>query len=466
MGARWRQTGSPATRSFPLPLADCLLAGFLFVAFEFADRFYPTYVSTAPHLVWAGVGAVMTLSVALRRRQPLGVWVVTIAGAALLLAFIAQLDPFASVSGWPSSPLVVLPAPLVALYTLVSANQARGRLAFAGSAIVLGLMLFGPFPAWRPVHVYENGPPGLTPLRHEDPKLLALLAAGALITAWALGETARARRESADVRRLAAEAEKAEHDRAVAAEERARIARELHDITAHHISVVTLQAGAARLLAESGRAPSAALLRGIETASRQAMIEIRQALGVIRSTPDGAAPLPGLAKLPELAAQMGLAGLTVTIDGRAGTLPGGLDLTAYRIVQEGLTNIARHSAARTARVELSRARGTLQITVADGGPARGGPATGPAAPAGPGGHGLIGLRERVARYGGQLSAGPRPGGGFVLRATLPVRDPADDDWLPETTGQTSDQPATGQPATPLPATSLQPRANPALSEGR
>jgi hypothetical protein len=79
MGARWRQTGSPATRSFPLPLADCLLAGFLFVAFEFADRFYPAYVSTAPHLVWAGVGAVMTLSVALRRRQPLGVWVVTIA---------------------------------------------------------------------------------------------------------------------------------------------------------------------------------------------------------------------------------------------------------------------------------------------------------------------------------------------------------------------------------------------------
>jgi signal transduction histidine kinase len=196
------------------------------------------------------------------------------------------------------------------------------------------------------------------------------------------------------------------------------------------------------------------------------MIEIRQALGVIRSTPDGAAPLPGLAKLPELAAQMGLAGLTVTIDGHAGTLPGGLDLTAYRIVQEGLTNIARHSAAHAARVELSRARGTLQITVADGGPARSGPATGPAAPAGPGGHGLIGLRERVARYGGQLSSGPRPGGGFVLRAALPVRDPADDDWLPETTGQTSDQPATGQPATPLPAASLQPRSTPALSEGR
>ena len=144
----------PRDKIVPAALADCLLAGFLFVAFEFADRFYPAYVSTAPHLVWAGVGAVMTLSVALRRRHPLGVWVVTIAGAALLLGFIAQLDPFASVNGWPSSPLVVLPAPLVSLYTLVSANQARGRLAFAGSAIVLGLMLFGPFPAWRPVHVY------------------------------------------------------------------------------------------------------------------------------------------------------------------------------------------------------------------------------------------------------------------------------------------------------------------------
>ncbi len=188
---------------------------------------------TATHLVWAAVGAVMTLSLALRRRHPFGVWVIASAGAALLLAFIGHLDPYANLPPvLASSPLVVLPAPLVALYTLASTSRARGRLALAESLIGLGLLMFGPVPWWRPVHIYELGPPGLTPIHHQDPALLALVGAGALITAWALGEAMRSRGESAAVQAAAAAAEKAEHDRAVAAEERARIARELHDITA------------------------------------------------------------------------------------------------------------------------------------------------------------------------------------------------------------------------------------------
>jgi signal transduction histidine kinase len=426
MGARWRQARGFAVRSYLPPPADLLLAGCLFVAFELADGnnvYNPLHTPTMPHVVWDLIGAVMTLSLIARRRHPFGVWVITSLGAALLLAFIGHLNPYANLPpGFANSPLVVLPAPLVALYTLASRAQARGRIALAGSVIGLSLLMFGPVPSWRPVHVYELGPTGLTPIHYEDPALLALVAVGALITAWALGETVRARRESSGVRRAAAEAEKAEHDRAVAAEERARIARELHDITAHHISVVTLQAGAARLLAESGRVPSADLLRGIESAGRQAMTEIRQALGVIRSSPDGAAPLPGLSRLPELTAQMGLGGLAVSVEGRAGALPGGLDLTAYRVVQEGLANVARHSAAQTALVGFCRAGGTLEITVADDGPAR--PRSAPGG-GGPGGHGLIGLRERVARYGGELLAGPRLGG-FLLRATLPVHDTAED----------------------------------------
>jgi signal transduction histidine kinase len=432
MGARWLHTRSAAAQRFLPPPADWLLAGGLFVAFEFADGYNvynPMHWPTTPRVIWDLIGAVMTLSLAARRRHPLGVWVITSLGAALLLAFIGHLNPYADLApGFANSPLVVLPAPLVALYTLASRAQARGRLALAGSAIGLTLLMFGPVPSWRPVHVYELGPPGLgpTPIHHEDPALLALVALGALITAWALGETMRARRESSGVRKAAADAEKAEHDRAVAAEERARIARELHDITAHHISVVTLQAGAARLLAESGRVPSAELLRGIESAGRQAMTEIRQALGVIRSSPDGAAPLPGLSRLPELTAQMGLAGLAVSVQGRAGALPGGLDLTAYRVVQEGLANVARHSAAQAALVRFCRASGTLEITVADDGPARVGSAPGGPGGGGPGGHGLIGLRERVAGYGGELLAGPRLGGGFLLRATLPAHDTADD----------------------------------------
>ncbi len=305
MGARWLHTRG---RAFA-PLTDWLLAAGLLALFEYpAGRGHPDPIF-APSLaneVWALIGAVMTLSLVARRRHPLRVWVITAAGAAVLLAFIGQLDPYAYMNAWPSPPLVLLPAPALALYTLASTSLMPGRLAAGGSVAGLWLLVTGPFPVWRPVHVYELGPPGSTPVHYEDPKLLVLVGTGVLITAWALGETRRARGESADVRRGAEASEKAEHDRAVAAEERARIARELHDITAHHISVVTLQAGTARLLAESGRPPSAELLRGIETASRQAMTEIRQALGVIRSTPDGAAPLPGLSRLPELAAQMEL----------------------------------------------------------------------------------------------------------------------------------------------------------------
>jgi signal transduction histidine kinase len=249
----------------------------------------------------------------------------------------------------------------------------------------------------------------------------APLAAGVLVAVWGLGQARYNRSNSTAMEqaRIAAEqAERAQHDRAVAAEERARIAAELHDITAHHISVVTLQAGAARMLAESGQQADPELLIGIETASRQAMAEIRQALGVIRAGPDGAAPLPGLAQLPELTSRMALAGLTVVTAGPAEPLPGSADLTAYRIIQEGLANVARHSAADTAAVTFRRRPGMIQITITDDGPPRG------TTLGGPGGNGLIGLQERVIRHGGQLHAGPCPSGGFELRAEFPLPDTA------------------------------------------
>jgi len=421
MGARWPHTRSPAASSFspPLALRDCLLAAALFLAFELPSGSNPYEpVNSLPSLAWVCVGAVMTVAVALRRLYPVGVWMISTGSAAFLLTVVSRFNPLAAVPGMLASPLVVLPAPLVVLYTMARSNHACGRLALAVSLVAMEPALLVTV-TWTP----SLGPAGSLALDHPQrgvPLQVALVVAGMLITAWALGETMRTRDESARVRMAAAKAAEAEHDRAVAGEERARIARELHDITAHHISVVTLQAGAARLLAESGRPPSAELLRGIETSSRQAMTEIRQALGVIRSSPDGAAPLPGLARLPELAAQMGLAGLTVTIDGRGGSLPGSLDLTAYRIVQEGLANVARHSASHQALVTLRRINGELRIAVADDGPSRRGSA------AGPGGNGLIGLRERVTRYGGRLQAGARRGGGFELLATLPVREAAAD----------------------------------------
>jgi signal transduction histidine kinase len=247
------------------------------------------------------------------------------------------------------------------------------------------------------------------------PEAVATTAA-LLLTAWALGENTRSRRAgSAALRDRAAalESERAERDRRAAADERSRIARDLHDIVAHHVSVITLQAGTARLLAESGRPPEAALLAGIETAGREAMTELREALGVIRHAPDGASPLPGLAQLPQLADRFAASGLDVVVTGTAGSLPGPADLAAYRIVQEGLTNVLRHSAARTARVVLDRDRDRAGIRVRDDGPARAG--------TGASGYGLIGLRQRATALGGSVSAGPRPDGGYELRAELPLR---------------------------------------------
>lgn len=475
------------------PAPDWLLAAVLLAAFEpsaASTRYAYAYmhVTMPGHVLWAAAGAVMTLSLAGRRRYPATVWAVSTACAALLAAVIARADSFVSVPGFLpgifGSPLAILPAPLVALYTVARTPRSPGRLALAGSLITLvPAMLWSLIPLSAPTraHGLLTAPVLGTTTPYSD----AGIAATALITAWILGTAIRARSlseaEAAALRRAAAEAEKAEHDRAVAAEERARIARELHDIIAHHISVVTLQAGAARLLAESGRQPSPELLRGIEEAGRQAMAEIRHALGVIRSSRDGAAPQPGLARLPELAAQMSLAGLTVTIDGRADALPASLDLTAYRIVQEGLANVARHSAARTARVGFCRDSQALQITVADPGPShavasasRGRAGAAPARDGGgdaladPGGHGLIGLRERVSRYGGQFYAGPQPGGGFVLRVTLPVGDIPDDrpavQAAPVLAGPAGSAPAGGQPVEPRAAT-IQPGVGPALRPG-
>ncbi|HVV24366.1 MAG TPA: sensor histidine kinase, partial [Pseudonocardiaceae bacterium] len=342
-------------------------------------------------------GAVLTLSLTWRRRHPLRVWAITTACALVLLGTPPPINPLGR-GVTTADMLLVLIAPLVALFTLTRRNRQHGRLALGTSLIVLCVPLL-----W-------TGPIA------SDSERNALLAAALLVTAWALGEMMRGRDESGVARAAALEKEKAEHDRAVAAEERARIARELHDITAHHISVVTLQAGAARMLAESGQMPAVELLSGIETAGRQAMIEIRQALGVIRSSPDGAAPLPGIEQLPDLVDRMGGAGVAVTIDGTPGPLPHSLGLTVYRIIQEGLTNVARHSAANAAQVALRRDEDTLTVTITDDGPPRAVRLTGP------GGHGLTGLRERVDGYGGTLSSGTRPDGGFELRAALPVLD--------------------------------------------
>jgi signal transduction histidine kinase len=207
-------------------------------------------------------------------------------------------------------------------------------------------------------------------------------------------------------------------EREALAEERARIARELHDLVAHNVSVMVVQAGVERHALPEDQAATRETLTSIEQAGRQALTEARRLLGMLRQ--DGEAeelePQPSIDHIGFLVEQIERAGLPVTlsVEGEKLPLPAGVDLCAYRVVQEALTNALKHAGPARAEVRLSYAPGGLDVDVRDDG--RGAPA-----PNGNGsGHGLIGMRERVALYGGQLETGPREGGGFGVHAHLPL----------------------------------------------
>jgi signal transduction histidine kinase len=214
------------------------------------------------------------------------------------------------------------------------------------------------------------------------------------------------------------EQEREERLRIAAAEERSRIARELHDVVAHSVSVMVVQSQAAqRVLVDDVDATRDAL-RSIETTGRQALTELRRLLGLLREAEGGPslAPQPSLQYLDELLAQIRDAGLPVelTVEGTPTALPQGVDLSAYRIVQEGLTNTLKHAEADRVSVLVRYAPAVLEIEISDDG--RGASqATGNGV-----GHGLVGMRERVALYGGELCAGTGDDGGYVLRARLPL----------------------------------------------
>ncbi|MFE0101247.1 sensor histidine kinase [Streptomyces sp. NPDC059009] len=234
-----------------------------------------------------------------------------------------------------------------------------------------------------------------------------------IVAVVALSELVRVRREQW----AQARAEREQAARRRADEERLRIARELHDVLAHSISVINVQAGVGLALLDSDPEQARTALTTIKSASKEALGEVRQVLDTLRA-PGAAprAPAPGLDRLPELVEQAASAGLTVTVDtrGRAPKLPPGTDLAAFRIVQEALTNVVRHSGSRHARVLVSYEKAELTLRVDDDGPATG-------ADAGGSGNGLAGMRERAAALGGTIKAGPRPDGGFRVTAALPTR---------------------------------------------
>jgi signal transduction histidine kinase len=237
-----------------------------------------------------------------------------------------------------------------------------------------------------------------------------------VVAAWgvaivALAELARTRREQWARER----AEQAQAARRRADEERLRMARELHDVLAHSISVINVQAGVGLALLDSDPEQARTALTTIKAASKEALGEVRQVLDSLRTPGDAPrAPAPGLDRMPELVEQAASAGLTVEIQGEAPKLAPGTDLAAFRIVQEALTNVVRHSGSRHARVHLARDDGTtLRLRIDDDGPATG-------ADAGGSGNGLAGMRERAAALGGTIEAGPRPDGGFRVLAVLPL----------------------------------------------
>ncbi|MFI7419008.1 sensor histidine kinase [Nonomuraea sp. NPDC049684] len=201
-------------------------------------------------------------------------------------------------------------------------------------------------------------------------------------------------------------------------EERARIARELHDIVAHSVSVMTMHTGTVRLLLREDQEPERQALTTVEAAGREAMEELRRMLGLLRGTQAGdLLPQAGLDRLEELLEQFRSAGLDVTlaVAGERAPLSAGLDLSAYRIVQEALTNTLKHAGPTRAAVSVSYLPAELRLEITDRGP------RGPRPPsAGGGGHGLIGMRERAALFEGTLTAAPLPEGGFTVRAELPL----------------------------------------------
>ncbi|MBV9448834.1 MAG: sensor histidine kinase [Streptosporangiaceae bacterium] len=378
----------------------------------------PGLVGTAivgPSWLRALLPLLMGAPLVLRRRAPLLMWTVIWAGMALLCLLTLDRPHGMQLTRGPGhDPVGVTFALLAAAYSL-GAHASPRR---AAAALVLAIPVVA--------EVSHHGGLGLAFSSHDGSPAGVTLAMLQLVAFWLAGVFVRSRRQAVSLAaRSAALQRQAEQ---AAAAERARIARELHDIVAHHLSVVVLHAAGARA---AGGADTATL-EEIEHSGRQALTETRRLFGVLRD-PDvrtGRAPQPGISELPTLVGSLRAAGLEVSlsIDGDHMALPAAVNVSAYRIVQEALTNVLKHAGPARAEVTVDCTDIAVTIEVTDDG------AGIPAPPAVQGegevrklfaeGQGLAGMRERVALFGGDLRAGPRPGGGFTVCAWLPIREPA------------------------------------------
>jgi signal transduction histidine kinase len=309
---------------------------------------------------------------------------------------------------------------LVALYT-VAAHRPRRQSAASALLLTAGLIVYGV--------IAERLYPSSTVEESAQAWVFSVLQ---FATAWFLGDLQHRRlayTSKLELLNAQLAGEQELRARWAVAEERGRIARELHDVVAHSVSVMVVQAGAARRSVAANPDQATAALTQIEATGRQALAEMRRLLGLLRDGQDGTAaltPQPSLAHLDSLLAAAREAGLPVelTVDGEPRQLPAGIDLSAYRIVQEALTNSLKHAGPATATVRLRYGSKALDVQVSDDGQgvesASGRPGSDSDGQDRRSGHGLIGMRERVALFGGALEVGTRPGGGFQVAARLPL----------------------------------------------
>jgi signal transduction histidine kinase len=346
-----------------------------------------TELTDAPPVRSALISLLATVPVAWRRRAPLVVaGVVVAAFAAHLLALGVELIGFGAVGAF-----------FVALFSVAAGAPPRrallGAFAVVAASGVVHRVAEDEF-GWSNAFFWA---------------IEALVVIGGLY-ARRLGEATALERRAL---RLEEERERAAH--AGAAEERARIARELHDVVAHGVALMVVQAEAGEVTVDDDPDRARASFVAIQRAGRDALVDLRQLLGVLRRDHPELlrSPQPAVANLDALLDQVRAAGLAVDlrVEGEAQPLPTGVELSAYRIVQEALTNVVKHAGRARAEVVVRYAPESLELEVLDDG-------QGPQANGG--GHGLAGLRERVLLYGGELAAGAREGGGFRVRALLPL----------------------------------------------
>jgi signal transduction histidine kinase len=326
----------------------------------------------------------------LRRRLPLPVLAVVWSATAAFFAF--RFPPVTS----------ALAGLAVATYAVAAYDTSQGKPLPAAATVVLDTGLIA-------IAV-------LTGYGATEATVMVLL----FVMAWVLGDRARTRRqylEALEERARLLERERETQVEAAAAAERTRIARELHDVIAHGVSVIVLHARGAKEVIERDPGASRRSLELIEHTGREALQELRTVVGALRGdgSKDPLEPQPGLAHMEELVRRTEEAGLgvSVTVEGQVSPLPPAVELSAYRIVQEALANTLKHSTATSADVVIRYGDDQLLVQVSDSGRARDGSHLG-------GGHGLVGMRERVALLGGRIETGPRPEGGYEVFAVLPL----------------------------------------------